>query len=204
MIKRIFSVFGIVAVVAFFLPWMKACGNVESGYQLLVLRSLSDFGSGSISSLNTGVLFVMVPVYVVIVSWLSGKMSQGRGLKIFFGVLSALSLWNIGVWCGLFISAIKEEWGTAYHKHAMTLSKLVGILLLGALFLSGYILRWGRKRSFNPAWSEFVLVFPLLGVLGFGFTFTPRFYGFYIMFAALVCMAFGAVWSGIKINKDIK
>ena len=197
MLKKIFSVFGVVVIVAFFLPWLKSCSGAESGFELLVLRSFTSFGSGSISSLNAGCLFVLVPLYIVLAAWLSDRILQGRGLKMFFGIISALSLWNIGLWCGLFISAIKIEWGTMYHKHAMTLSKLVGVLLLGAIFLSVYLLRWGRSKRFDFAWSEFVLIFPLIGVMGFGLTFTPRFYGFYIALGALICLAIGAAAAGI-------
>jgi len=198
MTKRIFSIFGIVAIVAFFMPWLKSCSGAESGFKLLILRSLESFGSGSVSSFNTGLLFILVPIYAILAAWLSHKMLDGKGIKIFFAVLSALSVWNIGVWCGLFISAIQQEWGTMYHKHAMTLARIVGGLLLSALFLSIYLLRWGRRKEFSLAWSEFVLIVPLIGVLGFGFTFTPRYYGFYVTLASLICLTIGAVVSGIK------
>jgi glucan phosphoethanolaminetransferase (alkaline phosphatase superfamily) len=198
MIRKSLSLFGIVAVVAFFLPWLKACNEVQSGFSLLILDSIKDFSVNSLSSLNTGFILMAVPAYAVLSVWLAKSLAAERFFKITFGALSFLSLVNVGVWGGMMISMIIEEWGTPQHTHAMLMAKFAGIVLLGTVFLIVYLFRWIRTRKIDHPWSEFVLIFPLLGIVGIAYTFEPNYYGVWLYLGSLAVLTVSAVIGGVK------
>ena len=195
--RRFFSIFGIVAIVAFFLPWLKACDQVESGYGLLIAGSLKDFSGGSLSSINTGFVLLLVPAYFIGAAWLGHIERAVRPLKSAFGIISVLSLWNTGVWGGVVISALIEEWGTDKHLHSITMAKMAAISLIGAVLLMVFLLKWLKTKRFNFGWSCAVLIFPLFGVLGFGFTWEPHYYGMWLYLISLGGLFTGAVWDGV-------
>lgn len=196
MIRRIFSIFGIVAIVAFFLPWLKACGEVETGFQLLILASIKDFAFGSLSSLNTGLLFMLVPLYAVLIAWLVKE--NNTPFKVVFGFLAFLTFWNIGIWGGLQVNAMLEEWGTELHVHSMTMAKLAGIQLISLIALIVFIFRWVRGGNFNLGWSCAVLIMPIFADLGIAFTIKPIYYGIWIYLFSMIGLFVGSVFSAIK------
>ena len=196
--RKIFSVFGLICIIAFFLPWLKACDKVESGFELLILDSLKDAGASSLSSLNTGLLFLLVPVYALIGAWLVKPETGAKFYKVLFGFISLLSLWNVGIWGGLVISAMKEEWGTEQHAHSMKMAKLAGISIICAIALIVFLIKWLRTKKFNLGWSLAVVSFPLLASLGIGFTVEPNYYGLWAYTGSLIVLFVGAVWDGVK------
>lgn len=209
MIRKIFSIFGIVAVVAFFLPWLKACEDVESGFQLLILDSIQSFDIGSLSSLNTGLVLLLVPLFAVLFAWLIKELENGiiiipQWLLISYIVLLVLSVINTGIWGGLEISAIIKEWGTEGHVHAIYLAKLLGFHLIGAVLFFIFTFTWKRSSKFNPGWGLFILVFPIFGTVGFGLSFKPNYYGIYLYIAAMAALAVGSLIDGIKFKKGHK
>ncbi|PIR16642.1 MAG: hypothetical protein COV46_07505 [Deltaproteobacteria bacterium CG11_big_fil_rev_8_21_14_0_20_49_13] len=196
--RKIFSIFGLVCIVAFFLPWLKACDRVGSGFELLILDSIKSFATSSLSSLNTGLLLLLVPLYAIIVAWLLRPEHCTRSFKFLFGFLALLSVWNSGIWGGLVISALKEEFGTTSHIHAMKMARLSAIAIIGAIALIVFLVRWLRTKKFNWGWSLAVLIIPIFPALGIGFTMKPNFYGLWIYTGALIVLFIGAVWDGIK------
>ncbi len=198
MIRKIFSIFGLVAIVAFFLPWLKGCDRVESGFELLILDSLKSFASSSLSSLNTGILLLLVPLYAIIMAWFLKSENSSKAFKWFFGFLALLSVWNTGIWGGLVISAMKEEFGTEQHAHSMKMARLAGISIIGAVALITFLVKWLRTKKFNWGWSLAVITLPLFASLGIGFTIKPNFYGLWIYTGALIAILMGAIWDGIK------
>lgn len=195
--RKIFSIFGIAAIVAFFLPWLKTCDKVETGFELLILNSLKNFAGSSLSSLNTGLLFLLVPLYTIMVAWLLTENTKAKPFKIFFGFLSALSMWNIGIWGGLEISALSQEWGTEQHLHAIKMAKLVGIEIISAIALVLFLFKWAKTKQFNFGWSCSVLIFPLFAAIGVGFTIEPHYYGIWLYLFSMICLFVGSVWDGI-------
>jgi len=209
MIRKIFSIFGIVAMLAFFMPWIKACDKVESGFGLFITGSLNNFDVSSVSSLNSGILFFFVPLFAVLAAWFIKNSADGtleipKWFGFAFAALSFLSLWNIGVWGGMEISMVRDEWQTALHSHAMTMAKLAGINILGAILLIAFIVNRWRRQKFNPDWSTFVLIFPLFGCVGMGFTIRPLYYGIWVYTLSLAALVVGAVWDGIYISRKKK
>lgn len=202
--RKIFSIFGITAVLSFFLPWLKTCDKVETGFELLILGSLKDLAASSISSLNTGVVFLLVPVYAVLAAWIARPEAPGRGLKIFFGFIAALSLWNVGVWGGLETSALLNEWGTERHLHAISMAKFLGIALIAAAALTIFILKWARTGRFDVPWSCAVLILPVFPALGLGFTIEPRYYGMWIYLISMVSLLAGSIWEAVWPSRNGK
>ncbi len=201
MLRKIFSIFGLVAIVAFFLPWLKGCEKVESGFDILLVNSLHDLSFSSISSFNTGILFLFVPVYAIAVAWLSKIEKAVKPLHATFGVLAFLNMWSIGLWGGIEISSFFQEWGTPSHVHSILMAKLSVIQLLGAAILSLFILNWLRHKNFNFGWSAAVLIFPLFAVVGFGFSMEPRYYGIWMYLLSMALLNVGALIDGIWGNK---
>jgi len=201
MIKRkLFSIFGLVALAAFFMPWLKACDQAKSGFQLTVMDSVTDISYGSLSSLNTGLLFLLIPLFFVFAAWIG---RENRAVKISFGVLAMMSLVNIGVWGGMLLSAVFAEWGTEFHAHAIKIFRCVSVLFLSAIFMLILLMKWYRRRRVNLGWGTFVLAFQLFGPLFLGLTFEPNYYGIWIYLAATVGMCVGGIWDGILETRSI-
>ena len=197
--KKIFSIFGIVAVVAFFLPWLKSCDKVESGYQLLIVGSLKDFTVGSITSLNTGLLFLLIPLFVIACAWIGWRR---KWLEKAFIVLSVMSLVNIGVWGGMAANSGISEWGTEFHVHAIKMFRCLGVFVISAVFLAVLLMKWHKRRYLNMGWGQTALVFHLFGPLGIGMTFEPRYYGIWTYLFATAMLCVGAVWDWIAESRS--
>lgn len=194
--RKIISIFGIVAVVAFFLPWLKGCDAAESGFELFILDSLKEFDSGAISIINTGLLFLLVPLYAIITAWM-GTTTSGRFIKAAFAVLCAMTLWDTSVWGGSEISDLIRGLGTDQHSHLIIIATLGGIKVIGLILNVAFVFRWVRLHRFNPGLSQAVLIFPIFGTLGAAFAIEPGYYGMWLYLAMLILLFIGSVWDGI-------
>lgn len=209
MIRKIFSIFGIVAIVAFFLPWLKACEDVESGFQLLILDSVKSFDLGSLSSLNTGFVLLLVPLFAILFAWLTKELENKviiipKWLLVSYIVILVLSIINTGIWGGLEINAIIEEWRTPQHVHSIYLAKLLGFHVIGAVLFFVFVFAWNKNRRFNPGWGLFILILPIFGTVGFGLSFKPNYYGIYLYLGTMTGLAVGAIIDGIRFKKGYK
>lgn len=193
--KRIFSIFGLIAIVGFFLPWLKACDEVKTGFELLIFDSLKGFSVDSLLSLNTGLLFLIVPLFVILIAWIKHPTKKPY---VAFGVLSVLSLVNVGIWGGSMLKALIDEWGTLNHKNAMLMLKLFVWTVAGAIFLLVFLVKWLRTRQLNLGWGCAALILQLMTVASFAFTVEPIFYGLWVYLFGLVGLLVGSAWSGIK------
>lgn len=194
--KKIFSIFGIIAIVGFFLPWLKACDKVETGFELLIFDSLKNFSVDSLLSLNTGLVFLMVPLFVVLIAWIK---HPTRKPYVAFGVLAALSLVNVGMWGGSMLKALIEEWGALNHNNAIFMLKILIWMVAGAIFLLVFLVKWLRMRALNLGWGCAALVLQLMTVASVAFaTEQPTFYGLWVYLFGLAGLLVGSAWSGIK------
>jgi hypothetical protein len=196
--KKIFSIFGLIAIVGFFLPWLKACDEVKTGFELLIFDSLKDFSVGSLLSLNTGLVFLIVPIFVFLVAWLKHPTKKPY---IAFGVLSGLTLVNVGLWGGSMLNVLIEEWGTVNHQNALFMLKIFIWTAAGAVFLTAFLVKWLRTRHLNLGWGCAALVLQIMTVASFAFTIEPIFYGLWVYLFGLAGLIVGSAWSGIK-DKD--
>ncbi len=194
--KKLFSIFGLIAIIGFFLPWLKACDEVETGFELLIFDSLKNFSVDSLLSLNTGLVFLIVPLFVVLIAWIK---HPTRKPYVAFGALSALSLVNVGLWGGSILKELIGRWGTANHQDAVVMLKIFIWMVFGAIFLLVFLVKWLRTRQLNLGWGCAALVLQLITVASVAFTEgLSIFYGLWVYLFGLAGLLVGSAWSGVK------
>lgn len=181
-----FSFIGIVAIVGFFLPWIKMCDDTDSGFSLFILEIFNRFELGTVSLFITGLLFLLTPAYTVWSAFMAERCRPGAEsvyLKAAFSLLSFFSVWTMVSMGGPMLAATGDEIDKSIIRAAMIFLLFVMYLFALASFVV-YFIKW-RKKGFLIYWSEIVILLSLIPLLGWGIC-MGAFVGLWLYFSAVV------------------
>jgi hypothetical protein len=163
------SFIGVIAVVAFFMPWIKACDQVDSGYTFFMADAISDPGVRTILMFIAGMFFIVAPLYSIISAHIAampdGKAGAALARKFFivtmpFAMIAAVML----VWP--MISAAVEAMDASYVNFS-TLA-LCSMLYAVAVVLLIVFCIDACRGNFDIHQSERILLFNLIPPLLWG------------------------------------
>lgn len=193
-IYRRFSFIGIIAIVAFFLPWVKACDTPESGFSLFILNAFDDFRLGSIGSIFDGLWFVLVPIYTIITAHFLNEEDTfkiSKVVKYSFIFVCAVTLWAALTW----LSLMFENATYMFKEYRMqSIASFFFFVLNTAttIFIILHLINW-KRRGFHLFYSELVLLLSTIPILCWAFI-EGTYYGLKIYLAVIVIRAIGAVY----------
>ncbi|MBT3182780.1 MAG: hypothetical protein HN337_09795 [Deltaproteobacteria bacterium] len=194
--KRI-SMIGILALAAFFLPWIKACNQVETGYSLFFLEIFKRIDLGSINMLIAGLVFLLIPLYTIISAQMISKTPSPRFIKTAFSTISILAIWNlVSMGIPIFEDALSEL--SKYYYFAMALFIVFALCVTSLLSFLAYIHIW-RKVGFKLVLADVILLFSLIPILFWGMSYDSK-VGLWIYSTAICVRLIAAIVYAKKVS----
>ncbi len=191
--KRI-SLIGILAIAAFFLPWIKACNQVETGYSLFFLEIAKRISFDSINMLIAGLVFLLIPLYTVVSAHLVSNTSVPSFIKIVFAALSILAIWNLANMGIPIFESAQNELPKSYYL-GMWLFIIFGLCFASLLsFLTNFYI-W-KRDGFKLILADIILLFSLIPLILWGISFGAK-VGLWIYFSA-ICIRLAAALIYLK------
>lgn len=189
-IYRRISFIGILAIVAFFLPWIKACDQVDTGYSLFFTEIATRIDFDSISLLIAGLVFLLIPLYTIFSAHRISKASFPKFVKIVFTIISILAIWNlIKMGIPIFENA-RSELAESYFM-GIYLFILFTLCLASLLSFIVYFYRW-KGSGFKPILADIILLLSLIPLLLWGISFGAKF-GLWIYFITICARSIAAL-----------
>jgi len=174
---RKLSFIGVVAIAAFFLPWIKACDKVESGFAFFMFDVFRRFELDTVHIFTIGILYLLVPVYTIACAFIAERKRPGTEpvyIKTAFAILLLFAFWmTANGTIGMTVDGAFQEIHTSVVR-SIALITILALYILSVISIVIYLLKW-RKQGFMIYWSEAVLLLSLVPLLALGI-----YYGAYI------------------------